>query len=29
MQLNGSHLRNVTKSAETWESAPDWGPRAK
>jgi TolB protein len=27
MNLNGSHLRNVTKSAETWESAPDWGPR--
>jgi Tol biopolymer transport system component len=29
MNLNGSHLRNVTKSAETWESAPDWGPRPK
>jgi Tol biopolymer transport system component len=29
MNLNGSHLRNVTNSAETWESAPDWGPRPK
>jgi TolB protein len=29
MKLNGSHLHNLTKSAETWESAPDWGPRPK
>ena len=28
MNLDGSHLRNVTKS-NPWESAPDWGPRAK
>ncbi len=27
MNLDGSHLRNVTKS-KPWESAPDWGPRA-
>jgi TolB protein len=29
MHLNGSHLHNLTKSAETWESAPDWGARPK
>jgi TolB protein len=29
MNLNGSHLHNLTKSAETWESAPDWGPGPK
>jgi TolB protein len=29
MRLNGSHLRNVTNSPPTWESAPDWGPRPK
>jgi TolB protein len=28
MNLDGSHLRNVTRS-KPWESAPDWGPRAK
>jgi TolB protein len=28
MNLDGSHLRNVTRS-KLWESAPDWGPRAK
>jgi len=27
MNLDGSHLRNVTDSPKTWESAPDWGPR--
>ncbi len=27
MNLDGSHLRNITKSAGTWESAPDWGTR--
>lgn len=27
MNLDGSHLRNVTES-KPWESAPDWGPRA-
>ena len=28
MNLNGSHLRNITNSPPTWESSPDWGPRA-
>ena len=26
MQLNGSHVRRVTRS-KLWDSAPDWGPR--
>jgi Tol biopolymer transport system component len=25
LHLDGSHLRNVTASRGTWESAPDWG----
>lgn len=28
MNLDGSHLRNITNSPPTWESGPDWGPRA-
>ena len=28
MNLDGSHLRNITNSPPTWESSPDWGPRA-
>jgi TolB protein len=27
MKLNGSQRRNVTNSADAWESAPDWGSR--
>jgi TolB protein len=26
MHLDGSHKRNITRS-ESWDSAPDWGPR--
>jgi TolB protein len=28
MNLDGSHLRSITNSPPTWESSPDWGPRA-
>jgi TolB protein len=28
MRLDGSHLRNITRSIK-WESAPDWGPRPR
>jgi TolB protein len=27
MNLDGTHMRNVTKTHGLWESAPDWGPR--
>jgi Tol biopolymer transport system component len=26
LRLDGSVVRNVTRSRSTWESAPDWGP---
>ncbi len=29
MDLDGRHMRNITKTPNLWESAPDWGPRPR
>ena len=27
MEIDGSNMRNVTNTLDSWESAPDWGPQ--